>query len=286
MLPLRRRINGKAGAMDQTGAASPIDYYPCRYGGSKTVFRGPATPLGSPYAVVLGGSEVFGRYVDEPFCESLADMTGIGVVNLGVHCGGLDVFARDTALTPVIAGARVVVVQAMAACNLSNRFYAVHPRRNDRFLKHSPILKTLFPDVEFCDFAYTRHLLVGLRRASPDKFSIVRRELQEAWTARMRLLLARAPGRVLLLRVTGLHDPELGPEPLLVTGGMLSALSGLYAEEVTVDVGTDLVPSRLAGMAFPETERAAAGAALPPSAHDRIASALADVIGRRGWLAA
>ncbi len=36
----------------------------------------------------------------------------------------------------------------MGAQNLSNRFYAVHPRRNDRFLRASTLMKTIFREVD------------------------------------------------------------------------------------------------------------------------------------------
>jgi hypothetical protein len=254
------------------------ELYPCRYGGSRLVFRGPEVTLRRPYAVVLGGSDAYGRHVEETFVDWAAEAAGMPVVNLGVHCGGLDVFARDAGLAKVVDGAAVVVIQAMSAANLSNRFYAVHPRRNDRFLRHAPALASLFPEVEFCDFSFTRHLLVGLRSASPDKFPIVARELGEAWAARMRALLGRVGPRAVLLRIDGPADPELGPEPTMVDDASWEAVAAAAARVLRVDVSDALGADRLTGMVFDEFERRAAEAALPVRAHETVGRALGEVL--------
>ena len=270
--------------MDQGGTEPRIDYYPCRYGASEVEFRGPPVPLRAPYAVVLGGCEAYGRHVEDPFPELLAERTGMRVVNLGVHCGGLDAYARDPALTPVIANAETVIIQVLPAANMSNRFYSVHPRRNDRFLRHSPILQALFPDTDFCDFVFTRHLLSGLRRASRDKFSIVVRELEEAWIARMRLILTRVNGRAWLLRIEGRVDPELGPEPLFVPQAISDRLKPLVEGVVRCDV-SDLVAAPGRGAPSGDAGRSSVRATLAAE-HHRIAEALAARLGGEGWAAA
>jgi hypothetical protein len=244
-------------------------------------FRGPAVPLRAPYMVVLGGSEAYGRGVDEPFPDLLAERAEMRVVNLGVHCGGLDVYARDPALTPIIAKAAIVVVQVMPAANMSNRFYSVHPRRNDRFLRHSPTLQALFPSTDFCDFGFTRHLLAGLRRASPDKFRIVVRELEDAWIARMRLILTRVTGRALLLRIEGGMDAELGEEPLFVPRSVSDRLAGLVEAVVACDV-SDLMPP----LPRPASGLRQTGLHLPAEGHARVSEALIKAIARRGSEAA
>ena len=44
------------------------------------------------------------------------------------------VFVNEPTVIDICSKALVTVVQLMGAQNTSNRFYAVHPRRNDRFL--------------------------------------------------------------------------------------------------------------------------------------------------------
>ncbi|MGB3553206.1 MAG: DUF6473 family protein [Jannaschia sp.] len=256
-----------------------LDYYPCSYGGSRTLFRGPKVGLEKPYTVVIGGSEAYGKYVEDPFCDRVTDMTGRRVVNLGLPNAGIDVFARDDDLMQVIGGAEIAVIQIMGAGNISNRFYSVHPRRNDRFLRHSILMETLFHDVDFSDFSFTRHLLRTLREASPDRFAMVLQELGEAWVARMRLLLSRIPGRKVLLWIENGDGGDLGPEPLFVTPEMMQKLEPLTDVTIRCDVLTDLREEPLTHLIFPELERAAALRSLSCEGHERVACALARAIG-------
>ncbi|PWJ20964.1 DUF6473 family protein [Jannaschia seohaensis] len=272
--------------MAQLQPDAPLDYYPCRYGACRIPFRGPRVELTRPYTVVLGGSETYGKFVEDPFCDRVAELTHRRVVNLGVHNGGLDVFARDETLHPVIAGAETVIVQAMGAANLSNRFYTVHPRRNDRFLHRSVLMETLFQDVDFSDFAFTRHMLVTLQHASPDKFAMVTRELGEAWVARMRLLLSRIPGEKILLWIEDPGNDALGPEPLFVTVDMIQKLRPLIDKLVHCDVTEDRLDRRPKGLVFSEGEELAALGAFPQLAHDRVGIALAKALGWRDQAAA
>lgn len=254
--------------------ASGPDYYPCRYGGSATVFRGPRSSTTGDYIAVLGSSEVYGRYVEDPFCDQLAERTGRHVVNLGVVNGGVDVFVRDEEIMKVVAGAAHVVVQVMGAANLSNRFFTVHPRRNDRFVRHSAILGSLFPQVDFTDFAFTRHMLVRLLDADPLAFDHVRQELRAAWIARMRLLLGRIPCPKTLLLIERPAIGPLGPEPLFIDPDMLHALDGLAGPTIhcaTAMTGAD----DLDRMVVPAGEQASAGVTMGPDDHARIAGMLA-----------
>lgn len=262
-----------------------LEYYPCTYGASRIVFRGPAVGLEASYTAVLGGSETYGRYVEDPFCDRVGDLTGRRIVNLGVINGSIDVFAQDEALMPVISGAETVVLQVMGAANISNRFYSVHPRRNDRYLRHSILLETLFPQVDFSDFSFTRHMLASLRDVSPEKFSIVQQELGEAWVARMRLLLSRISGRKVLLWIEGASDTPLGSEPLFVTVDMMQRLEPMIDKLVHCDVGEDQGDWQLAEMAYPETDRASALLSLSSDGHDRVGHALARALARHDGLA-
>ncbi|TFL17483.1 DUF6473 family protein [Jannaschia formosa] len=264
----------------------PLDYYPCRYGASRIAFRGPRVELKQPYTVVLGGSEVYGKHVEDPFCDRVAELTRRRIVNLGVHNGGLDVFARDDALHPVIAGAETVVLQAMGAANLSNRFYTVHPRRNDRFLRHSVLMETLFHEVDFSDFAFTRHMLTTLRLCSPQRFAVVTRELEEAWIARMRLLLSRIPGQKILLWIEDASGDDLAAAPCFVSVDMMQKLTPMVDKLVHCDVTDDMAGRRLDGLLYAEEEEAAALAAFPSAAHERVGVALAKALGWRGQVAA
>ena len=78
------------------------------------------------------------------------------------------------------ANAQVTVIQILGAHNMSNRFYTVHPRRNDRFLRASPMLRGIYHDVDFTEFNFTRHMLSRLREISEERFALVVEELKTA----------------------------------------------------------------------------------------------------------
>ncbi len=171
----------------------------CEYGECRIAFRGPASPIDEPFVAVIGASEVRGDADAAPFTERLAALTGRTVVNFGVANAGIDVFVRDPAFAAVASRADVVVMEAMGAHNLSNRFYTVHPRRNDRFIKASKRLGALYPDVDFTNFTFTRHMLTTLRARCERRFESVMQELERAWMARMRLFLRSLPADSVIL---------------------------------------------------------------------------------------
>lgn len=210
-------------------SAGVLDQPVCRYAGSTLRFRGPCSRLEEPYVAFLGGNETFGRFVEAPFPQLIDRLLGKTCVNLGCVNAGLDTMLNDAGLMRMAAGAELVVLQLPGAQNLSNRYYRVHPRRNDRFLAPSKRLAALYPEVDFTEFHFTRHLLGTLLRLGPDRFDQIREELRSIWVDRMERLLRALGGRVLLLwlqypddRPHG-EDP-LGPDPLLVTRSMIDQL--------------------------------------------------------------
>lgn len=264
--------------MSFEGQFQGIDYYPCRYGGSRTTFRGPAVALDGPYTVVLGGSEVYGKYVEDPFTDQFAERTGRTVVNLGIPNCGPDAFVAEPGLKRIIAEAQTVVIQAMGAQNVSNRYYSVHPRRNDRFVTQSAMLANLYRDVDFTEFAFTRHMLQTLREVSPDRFNLVQLELEVAWVVRMRALLSLVRGERVLLWIEDTHGYGLGPEPLFVTVEMMQQVEGLLDKVVHCDVSPEMQSDVKEGMIFPPTEFEAAQLMLSPAAHEKVATSLVNVI--------
>ena len=122
-----------------------LDYQPCRYGKSKLLFRGPKKRLEAGYVAFLGGTETYGKYVVRPYPEILGGMLGVTSLNLGAVNAGVDTFHDDTTVLGLAREADLRVIQLSGAQYMSNRFYMVHPRRNDRFLRASPALKALYP---------------------------------------------------------------------------------------------------------------------------------------------
>ncbi|MCR9111253.1 DUF6473 family protein [Marivita sp. XM-24bin2] len=176
-----------------------IDYVPCHYNDSRLWFRGPSRPLRSPYVACLGGCGVYGRYILRPWPDLVEAQIGSTVVNLGVENGCVDAYLNDAGALVTAATAKVVVIELSGLHNTSNRFYATHPRRNDRFLKASSALVSLFPEMDFTEIHFTRHLLTRLHAICPERFCIVAKEVETAWQARMRSLIAKMNGDVYLM---------------------------------------------------------------------------------------
>ena len=272
-------------AYEQQGAGA-LEYYPCRYGASKLMFRGPRRKLEGAFCVVLGGSETYGRFVERPYSTLIGDATGIRMVNLGCMNAGVDVYLNDPGVLDVCAASKVTVVQVMGAQNMTNRFYAVHPRRNDRFLRASTLLKTIYREVDFTEFHFTRHMLSSLQKLSPERFEVVADELKAAWVARMKLLLSRIPGKTVLMWAAdhapgaGAAPPRLDRDPLLVDRDMIATVAAHATDYVESVSSPEARAKGTEGMVCSALDEAVAAEMPGPAVHAEIARALAPVLRR------
>lgn len=263
--------------------ASGLDYFPCRYGKSKLLFRGPRRVLDGDHCAVIGGSETYGKFVAEPYPALLEPALGLPVINFGYMNAGIDVFVNDPTVIEACSQSRVTVIQLLGVQNTSNRFYAVHPRRNDRFLRASALMKTIFREIDFTEFHFTRHMLSSLRRAAPDKFEILADELRAAWLSRMRLLLQRIAGDKLLLWLgdchpEGQHRDDLGPDPFLVDDDLVRQLQPLVRGVVRVAPSPAARAAATQGMRYSALEEPAAGELPGPAIHAEVAAALSPAL--------
>ncbi len=278
------RVKFQVGVMSiELSGAGALDYLPCRYGTSKLLFRGPRRRLNNPYLAFLGGTETYGKFVMQPFPATVERNTGHVCVNLGCLNAGLDSFVHDPEILRIASEAEMTVLQVLGAQNLSNRFFRVHPRRNDRFLKASPLLSAIYRDVDFTEFSFNRHMLGHLHMQSPERFEIVRDELRQAWAARMRLLLnAVGSGVVVLWIRTRQAAPEmaLGPEPALITSQMIDALRESVLDVVEVEVANSGQANDMVGMVFGQMDAPAAMQLPGPGAHELIADRVAGALRR------
>ena len=259
-----------------------LDYSPCRYGASRAVFRGPERDLTRPYVAMLGGSQTFGKYVAQPYPVLVERALGLPVANLAGLNAGPDFYLSDPATLAIAGRAAVAVVQLTGAEAMSNPFYTVHGRRNDRFLAATPALRALYPEVDFAEIHFTRHLVKVLERTDPARFATVVAGLRTNWLARMRALLGYLPPKRLLLWLADEPMPawEGGAEnaPLLIDRPLVEAL----AADATALI--EAVPSARAralapfDMTFPETE-ATQAACLPGAAmHAEMAERIVPVL--------
>ena len=261
--------------------ASPLSYNLCRYGQSKLLFRGPRRNLKKEYFSFLGGSETYGKFVEKPFVEIVEEARGIPCANFSAVNAGVDAFVHDPTLMGLCNKAQTTVIQVMGAQNMSNRYYLVHARRNDRFLKASTLLTSIYREIDFSEFSFTRHMLTTLKAVSPQRFAAIEIELRSAWVARMELMLRQINGRCILL---WLREPQpklfsaadLGSEPLFLDGPLVGRLEGLVDEIVEVDITNER--GMMDGMVYSAMEAPAAQEMIGPSTHRKIADRLLHVL--------
>ena len=259
-----------------------LDYQYCSYDGCRLSFRGPTTSLSAPYIAVLGGAEVFGRFVNDPFPNLLQEWTGRPVANFGVAQAGLSLFSEEPWLMDAASRADVTVLQVLGAQNMSNRLYSVHARRNDRFLAVSPELREMFPTVDFAEINFTGHLIEELSK-DVISFQKLVDELKWAWLQRMRRMVSIIQGDVILLWISDRRPDEGGlsrhaSEPLFVDRLMLDEMSNQVAG--IVEVVTEKASRKLDEMITVEGEEDAAMRLPGPNDHMRAAEAISIEISR------
>lgn len=270
--------------------AEGLSYSPCRYGDSRLLFRGPRKRLDRPYLAFLGSTATYGKFIKAPFPTLVEKAMRQTCVNLGCINGGIDAVLGDPQVIDICRNADLTVVQVMGAQAQSNRFYGVHPRRNDRFLGASTILQAIYHDVDFSDCTFTRHMLGKLHRTSTDRFETVVRELREAWAARMRTLLTALGENVLLLWFSdvpmsdqhwSLHPNRLQADPLFVTRTMVEDLRPLVRGIVEVSPSDTALAEGAKGMIYPASQRQAALEMLGPACHREAAKQLIHALRER-----
>ena len=224
----------------------------------------------------MGGGETYGKFIAKSFLELIERRIGKICINLGYVNAGVDVFATDRQVARMALGADVTVLQLIGAYNVSNQFYTVHPRRNDRFLKPSTLLQAIYRDVDFAEFNFNKHNLHRLFTLSLGRFDTVVSELQQAWLARMRLLLSKIDGKVVLLwfedhTPDDVSPPEDGKDPWFVTRGMIQELRPIVTDLVEVTASPSSCALGTAGMVFSPMDAPVAQQLLRPVAHQEVA---------------
>ncbi|MDG1520595.1 MAG: DUF6473 family protein [Yoonia sp.] len=262
-----------------------LTYAPCRYGLSRIMFRGPKRTMNAPYLAFIGVTETYGKFIDRPYSALMEKELGKPCVNLGCVNGSVDAFVNDSMIMAACNKADLTVVQIMRANFLSNRFYSVHPRRNDRFLRASTVLQAIYNDVDFSDFTYTRAMLGKLHSLSPEWFDIVVAELREAWVARMKNMLGQiGPNAVLFWFAPQpmTDDPwdvmpnPLQTDPLFITKSMIDDLRPLVRDVVQA-IPTDVAKQQgTKGMYFAPMQTKAASEMLGVACHMEASNTLAN----------
>ena len=171
--------------------ARPVDLILCQYGNSKNLFRGPKKSCKHSDGVCLEGADTFGSKVPDPFRAMLEREMGMPVLNLGAQHSGAGFYTEDDAIHEIIENAQVVFVEAPSVVNQSNPFYRVHPRRNNRFMTALGPLYDLFPEADFVECHFTKHLITKLITIDAARADIVFRTLQDEWVRNITIMRAR-----------------------------------------------------------------------------------------------
>ncbi|KQI71977.1 hypothetical protein AN191_11105 [Loktanella sp. 5RATIMAR09] len=267
----------------ETIETGELSYSPCRYGNSRMLFRGPRKRLDLPYLAFIGGTETYGKFIEKPFPTLVEKAMRQTCVNFGCVNGGIDAFVNDPTVMDICAEADLTVVQVMGANYLSNRFYSVHPRRNDRFLRASTVLQAIYQEIDFSEFSFTRHMLGALHATSLERFETVVIELRAAWLARMRNMLGQIGRRTILLwfsedAMSNEHwadrPGQLQVDPLFITASMIDELRPLVKDVVVVNPTQRALSQGSRGMYFPTTQTKAASEMLGVDCHVEAGAAL------------
>ncbi|MEM1234597.1 MAG: DUF6473 family protein [Pseudomonadota bacterium] len=253
---------------------SLLEIEPCRYGYSQLDCRGPEADLDRPYIAFLGATETVGPFLTRPFPYLVADALGMGCANLGVKNAGPDVFLGDPELLRVAQGAQAVVIEVMTAINLSNAFYKVHPRRNDRVIRSHPALYDLARGLDTTDIHFTGHLLKEVRRLSPEGAQTLVKTVQAAWIERMQSLVMAIGRPVHILRFV----TEGAGQARLVEPLMLAALATMAASITRVTPSEAALSEGTEDMFFQPGEQHIAMEMLSATAHQEAAEILVDIL--------
>ena len=261
-----------------------IDYQSCRYGASRISFRGPLRKIRGDYFVCVGSSETYGMFTKLPFPDLIEQNLGTPTVNLGCHKASIDAFNTSPGLIDICSMAKVTVVQIMGALNMSNRFYTVDPRHNERFVRASKRFKQIYPEIDFTTFRTNELMLGELARTGPDRIHLVRQEVQSAWVARMRTLLGQIDGKKVLLWASD-HTPyclnkpsTICRNPLFIDRAMLDAVKD-YADAYVEVVGTPgEIHAGRSELVYSQYEESEAKQMLGGLVHERIARELEPVV--------
>ncbi|APG45801.1 DUF6473 family protein [Phaeobacter porticola] len=258
-------------------SATALAGEPCSYAGSKLLVRGPVRNLTEPYLAFIGGTEVFGRFVERPFVAKTEEILQQTCVNLGSVNAGVDSFLKDPDILNIARKAQSSVMQVLGAQNISNSYYKVHPRRNDRFLRaHEPLLE-LYPEMDFTEYHFNKHLLSALRSCCTNRYETVRDHLQETWVERMGMLIGALEGQVTLLWIHYDVDQQalFGHEPALVDRPMVDALRAQVLGVVEIPVHTARDAEDIDGMFYGQLDLPSAQRMVGPKEQQRIAEQVA-----------
>lgn len=252
----------------------------CSYGTSKLLFRGPQRALNSSYVACLGGEETFGRFVDAPYPTILEHRLDRRCINLGSLFCGVEALTQDAGLLDIVNDSDICVLQMPCVLGQSNRFYRVHPRRNDRFVAPTPDLVALYSEEDFTDIHFVRHLLTRLKARSDARIEIVEQELRLQWIEKLSIFLGkvRPPVVLLHLEVEDYAQVSSSYDPIKLDASMIEALKTQCAASISLRVQVSGASDELEDMLFGTLQQPVAEHMIGPATHRKIAEILVHTV--------
>lgn len=230
------------------GSDSPLfDYQVYRFGEKQQLYRGPVPDLRGRYIAYLGATATFGRFVERPFAQVVAEETGLAALNLGADGAGPGFFLQDADVLQLVEGAALCVLEVMGADAISNRMYSVRPRRNARLHTVSDLLRGIYPELDLDDIGQVSRLLAVLSQVDEQRFRLVENEIKNAWIGRTLTLIGTLTVPVILLwlserqpgeAVMDEAEPHFLKAPHFVDAAMVEAATTAadgYAECVSAE---------------------------------------------------
>ncbi|SLN60190.1 hypothetical protein PSA7680_03159 [Pseudoruegeria aquimaris] len=225
--------------------------------------QGAAARKGPARILFLGGTLTAGRGLKAPFVEQITRALGEPAACCAVPNAGVDAYLAMATGPQAGSAAAVTVIETPGIHGLSNRFYRVHRKRNDRFIAPEPPLKALFPNVDFAGINFVGHLTRVLRAENPAAYALVEAELRAQWARKMRELIGILGPKVLLM--TPRPEDETGPRADVLAGGVTQEM----LEDLAAQTG-----ARVLECVLPEPRSLPYPIVPGPLAHDLIARRL------------
>lgn len=169
-------------------------------------------------------------------------------------------------------------MQAPRLLGQSNHFYRVHSRRNDRFLAPTKDLISLYPEIDFTEVHFVRHLMSCLEKVRDARIEVVLDELRRNWVRKIGKFLQSLEIPVILLRLHVLRG-ELGAHHIDsanvgVTDQMIKTVGKPCADIVDVKTHVCGQSDEIEDMLFGTLQQPMAEHMIGPAAHRAIAAAL------------
>jgi hypothetical protein len=118
--------------------------------------------------------------------------------------------ARDPVILMRARQAQLVVLQLMGPHLRSNRFFQVHPRRNDRVVRVMKPLRDLYPQVDFSQVVFVGQMLADLRNQDAAAYRKLQHGLQSGWVQHLRRIQKLYQTPIAFLWIDHGMDPGMG----------------------------------------------------------------------------